>query len=156
LFSTHYHELTKLGDDLERLQNVHVGAMEEEGRIVFLHKVLEGAADESYGIHVAKLADLPDEVIERAGVILTELEKGMEAVPETEKRQAVPVGSKSGEDSGQLSFFVRNGRNPERNPRNKQEDRAVRALKAIDLLSLTPIEAMNKLYDLQKMLEKKG
>lgn len=153
LFSTHYHELTKLGDELEHLQNVHVGAMEEDGDIVFLHKVMEGAADESYGIHVAKLADLPDSVIERARVILNELE-GVEMAPQ---KQETAEGKRNTEEHrGQLSFFVENGRTSEKKSRSKQEDEVLKSLKAIDLLSLTPLEAMNKLYELQKSLVKKG
>ena len=62
LFSTHYHELTVLESELSRLKNVHVSAMEQNGNVVFLHKIKEGPTDKSYGIHVAKLAELPDEV----------------------------------------------------------------------------------------------
>ncbi|WP_461225056.1 DNA mismatch repair protein MutS [Lacticaseibacillus suihuaensis] len=74
LFSTHYHELTALGDHLARLQNVHVGAVEEHGNLVFLHKMLPGPADKSYGIHVAKLAGLPASLLTRADHILSQLE----------------------------------------------------------------------------------
>lgn len=75
LFSTHYHELTYLEDDLKSLHNVHVLAKEEKGNIVFLHKVVDGPTDRSYGIHVAKLAKMPNPLIERAKMILSELEK---------------------------------------------------------------------------------
>lgn len=75
LFSTHYHELTVLDERLPRLTNVHVGAVEEEGELVFLHKMLPGPADKSYGIQVAKLAGLPDELLSRATVILEQLEQ---------------------------------------------------------------------------------
>lgn len=75
LFSTHYHELTSLSADLKRLRNVHVSAIEEEGKITFLHKVKMGAIDKSYGIHVASLAQLPKEVIDRANEILDMYEK---------------------------------------------------------------------------------
>ncbi|HET7578090.1 MAG TPA: DNA mismatch repair protein MutS [Bacillales bacterium] len=153
LFSTHYHELTKLGEELDHLQNVHVGAMEEEGDIVFLHKVLEGAADESYGIHVAKLADLPDDVIGRARVILSELEGGRDV----EKAHSVPERSQSvKEANGQLSFFVDGGKKPEKSVQNRQEEQVLKLLKAADLLNMTPLDAMNKLYELQNILAKKG
>lgn len=69
LFSTHYHELTGLETTLDKLQNVHVGAVEEHGNLVFLHKMLAGPADKSYGIHVAKLAGLPDDLLTRADSI---------------------------------------------------------------------------------------
>lgn len=74
LFSTHYHELTALSADLGKLQNIHVTAMEQNGKVVFLHKIKEGPADKSYGIHVAKLAGLPEQVIRRAEKILHALE----------------------------------------------------------------------------------
>src|SRR5690606_1855383 len=64
LFSTHYHELTTLEQSLPRLKNIHVKAIEQNGNVVFLHKIHEGPADQSYGIHVAKLAELPDSLIE--------------------------------------------------------------------------------------------
>ncbi len=93
LFSTHYHELTALEDELSHLRNVHVAATEQEGRVVFLHKVKEGPADKSYGIHVAKLADLPDEIISRAHVLLQQFESQSEedTVKIVEKRVEVPV-----------------------------------------------------------------
>src|SRR5699024_1295403 len=95
LFSTHYHELTQLEDQLENVKNIYVRAEEYEDEVVFLHKIEEGRANESYGIHVAKLAELPDDLIKRAQVILQQLES-----------------AKSGElpqyiaDDGQLSFFA--------------------------------------------------
>ena len=74
LFSTHYHELTVLEEELEHLQNIHVSAIEQNGKVVFLHKIKEGPTDKSYGIHVAKLAELPTELINRANEILSTLE----------------------------------------------------------------------------------
>ncbi len=112
LFSTHYHELTVLSEDLPMLENVHVSAIEQNGHVVFLHKIKEGAADKSYGIHVAKLAELPAMLIERATAILTELEKGDTGKPNT----AVASGSikvpakqealSAAEEAAQLSFFA--------------------------------------------------
>ena len=75
LFSTHYHELTYLEDELPSLRNVHVKAKEEKGNIVFLHQVVSGPTDKSYGIHVAKLAKMPNNIINRSQEILSELEK---------------------------------------------------------------------------------
>ena len=74
LFSTHYHELTKLEDHFENLKNVHVSALEENGNITFLHKIKNGSVDKSYGIHVAKLANLPKSLIKRANEILNDYE----------------------------------------------------------------------------------
>src|SRR5699024_12550853 len=73
LFSTHYHELTALEESLKHLKHIHVRAEEFEGEVVFLHQIKDGAADESYGIHVAKLADLLDPLIDRVDVILEQL-----------------------------------------------------------------------------------
>ena len=74
LFSTHYHELTNLDKELSRLENVHVAAMEQDGKVVFLHKVMAGAADKSYGIYVADLAGLPTPLLDRAKSLLTTFE----------------------------------------------------------------------------------
>ena len=74
LFSTHYHELTVLEESLDQLKNVHVSAIEENGKVVFLHKIQDGAADKSYGIHVAQLAELPESLIARAKEVLAQLE----------------------------------------------------------------------------------
>ena len=74
LFSTHYHELTNLDKELSRLENVHVAAMEQDGKVVFLHKVMAGPADKSYGIYVADLAGLPESLLNRAKTLLTTFE----------------------------------------------------------------------------------
>ncbi|RAX29333.1 UNVERIFIED_CONTAM: hypothetical protein DQE83_28140, partial [Escherichia coli] len=76
LFSTHYHELTVLEKELPQLKNVHVGAVEKDGEVVFLHKMMDVPADKSYGIHVAKIAGLPANLLERAADILHTLENG--------------------------------------------------------------------------------
>src|SRR5690606_14913414 len=85
LFSTHYHELTAMEKNLNQLKNIHVRAEEYDGNVVFLHKIKEGSADRSYGIQVAKLAGLPEALIERANTILIELEEGSKPAPVTEK-----------------------------------------------------------------------
>ncbi len=135
LFSTHYHELTALEEQLPRLQNVHVKAVEENGRVVFLHKVHEGAADESYGIHVAQLANLPEKLISRAKVILQQLEE--------ENQQNEPSFG-AGE---QLSFFIMD--NEVEKP-SKVDKTIAREIASLNLLNMTPIEAMNVLHQLQE------
>lgn len=75
LFATHYHELTDLDQELAHLKNIHVGATQENGHLIFLHKILPGAADQSYGIHVAQLAGLPTKVLREATHMLKQLEK---------------------------------------------------------------------------------
>ncbi len=81
LFATHYHELTALSETLTRLENVHVATLERDGQVTFLHKIEPGPADKSYGIHVAKIAGLPEELLKRADAILTKLEGQAQQVP---------------------------------------------------------------------------
>ncbi|SEO31030.1 DNA mismatch repair protein MutS [Amphibacillus marinus] len=137
LFSTHYHELTSLEQSLVNLKNIHVRAEEYEGEVVFLHQIEEGAADESYGIHVAKLAQLPAALIERAAVILAELE-----AKQTEYEHA-------NKQSVQLSFF---GNEPEMAKQVQVKDygKIAAAIESFNLMEMTPMDAMNELYQLQK------
>ncbi|WLR52414.1 DNA mismatch repair protein MutS [Bacillus tianshenii] len=156
LFSTHYHELTQLAGALCNLQNVHVRAVEEQGRVVFLHKVQEGAADRSYGIHVAELAELPPSLIERAKVILAELEtadvKDTKPSAQTERQGGNEEVVKEPEQ--QLSFFQTE--QPTEKPKlSKNEQKILQALEELDLLEMTPLDAMNELYSLQKTLKRK-
>lgn len=145
LFSTHYHELTVLEENLEQLKNIHVSAMEQNGKVVFLHKIKEGPADKSYGIHVAELAELPHELIVRANEILAELEENSDQVKETPKMKEETV-------QAQLSFFE------EPNTKVKQETsskdkKILEELKSINLLEMNPLQAMNVLYELQKKIK---
>jgi len=146
LFSTHYHELTELDQSLSKLKNVHVRAEEYEGRVVFLHQIQDGAADESYGIHVAQLAELPKELIQRANSLLQQFEGSSAEKP----KQVEP------ESDGQLSLFVEEKQPepasaPSNNP-NHQD--VIDKLGNLNLLEMNPIEAMNHLYQLQKELNK--
>ncbi len=126
LFSTHYHELTDLESKLKYLKNVHVSAYEENGNITFLHKIKEGAIDKSYGIHVAKLANLPDKVIKRANEILT--------VYESSEKKSLKV-----QEALPIDELIH----------DNKDDVIVDTLKDIDVLRITPIEALNILYDLK-------
>ena len=127
LFSTHYHELTTLESDLKHLKNVHVSAVEEEGKITFLHKVKPGAVDKSYGIHVAALAHLPTEVIDRADQILDVYENK----------------SKDKSKVKQLELFL-----GEEDEEVNKNDKIIEELTKIDPLKITPMEAINVLYKL--------
>lgn len=163
LFSTHYHELTVLSEELTKLKNIHVSAIEQNGNVVFLHKIKEGPADKSYGIHVAKLADLPKQLIDRAADILAHLENENGQVKEGPLRPAVeldvdvPSVSKDKvetviNEAAQLSFFG------EETPREKtnsspKEKKVLDDIKSLDILEMTPLEAMNILYKLQKKLK---
>lgn len=127
LFSTHYHELTTLANELSHLRNVHVSAVEEEGKITFLHKIKNGAVDKSYGIHVAGLAKLPKEVITRADEILNIYEH------KNVKKQTFT----------QTSLFL------ETDTKEKGVDVIKNKLEKINPLEITPMEALNILYELK-------
>ena len=123
LFATHYHELTELAEMLPGVRNYNVAVTESEGRVVFLHKIVPGGADRSYGIHVAQLAGLPAPVIQRANELLKQLES---TAGKTLPDQAA--------DTSQLRLF------PENNP-------LIDAFRKVDLNSLSPIQALNLLYE---------
>lgn len=157
LFSTHYHELTVLEERLERLENIHVGAVEEDGGLVFLHKMTPGSADKSYGVQVAKLAGLPNDLLSRASYILEKLEqkneelgivseksepiKSVESKPEVNEVKEAPSA-----ELDQLSLFSEGV--------SAQEEKVLAQLKELDVLHLTPFEAMTKLNELQSELHK--
>lgn len=126
LFATHYHELTQLAELLPGARNYNVAVSEADGKVVFLHKIIPGGADRSYGIHVAQLAGLPRPVIQRANEILRQLEissgKAVKINPDTPQ---------------QMALF------PETNPMLDE-------LKELDANSLSPIEALNKIYEWQR------
>lgn len=143
LFSTHYHELTALEDTLSNLQNVHVQAEEHDDEIVFLHKVGVGAADESYGIHVARLANVPENVLKRADEILKILEN---------KEHQQPEVATSG-PTGQMSLFVHEPTKEKNVSLTRDSMKLENELRKIKLLELTPMDAMNELYRLQQLLD---
>lgn len=124
LFSTHYHELTDLEKTLPNLKNKHVSAKEENGNITFLHKVLDGSVDKSYGINVARLANLPSEVIDRADEILKVYEK-------KENDRDIVI-----QTTLPLSF-------------KKENNEIENYIKELNILELTPIDAINILNDLK-------
>jgi DNA mismatch repair protein MutS len=130
LFATHYHELTQLAELLPGVRNYNVAVSEADSGVVFLHKIIAGGADKSYGIHVAQLAGLPAPVISRANEIMTELEKSA--------ARGVKINPQAAQ---QVALF------PETNP-------LLDELKDIDVNSLSPIEALNKLFEWQKRFSK--
>ncbi|WP_182199230.1 DNA mismatch repair protein MutS [Paraliobacillus salinarum] len=141
LFSTHYHELTTLDQSLNHLKNVHVRAEEYNDKVVFLHQVEDGAADQSYGIHVAKLAELPDVLIKRAQVILEQLES-----PQSNQEHETNQMS----DEQQLSFFIAEQKQIDKKPSKTQKNVISETLKKLNIMEMTPLQAMNELYRLQK------
>ena len=130
LFSTHYHELTKMEEKLNGIKNVHVSASESDGEIVFLHKIKDGSIDKSYGIHVAKLSGMPSEVITRANEILNFYEN----------KKVEPTN-----DKVQLSMDFEEV---------KKESEIENKVKEIDPLNMTPIDAINFLYELKEISKK--
>lgn len=161
LFSTHYHELTTLDQQLSSLKNVHVAADEYQGELIFLHKVKEGAVDDSYGIQVAKLANLPEKVIERAQVILNAFEQNGLS-DENVNRQQYNDNSKDIENKDHLinkeehstikqtdvfeqtSFDLFNS--------NETQSEIEAQIKNLNISNMTPIEALLKLSELQNQL----
>jgi DNA mismatch repair protein MutS len=133
LFATHYHELTELGKTLAGVRNLHVGVKEWGEGIVFLHRIMEGATDKSYGIHVARLAGIPQAVVDRSKVILA----GLEAMTEGKGGARKPRAA----DLLQLALFA-----PPALP--QAEDPLRKELAALDPNRLTPIDALRKLADL--------
>ena len=131
MFSTHYHELTSMAKALPRIKNIHVSAEENNGNVVFLHKIKDGAIDKSYGINVASLANLPKEVIERANEILINYES-------TSK-------NKKNNNVMQTSFdFSESNTNSE----------LINEIREINPLTLTPMDAINKLYEIVEKVKK--
>jgi DNA mismatch repair protein MutS len=132
LFATHYHELVELAEYLPRVKNFNVAVTEQKGDVVFLRKIVPGGADKSYGIHVAQLAGLPRAVVHRAHEVLEDMEgdgTGKTSKGSKSKRSAPPTL--------QISLFG------EKSP-------VVEELEKLDIDSLTPLEALTKLYQLKK------
>ncbi|KZY38180.1 hypothetical protein A3731_40730 [Roseovarius sp. HI0049] len=140
LFATHYHELTNLSDKLARVDNATVAVKEHEGDVIFLHEVRRGAADRSYGVQVAKLAGLPQSVVERARVVLDALEKG--------EREG---HGKRGAFIDDLPLFAAS---PPPQPKAKAEESiAEKRLGEILPDELTPREALDLIYELKGLLK---
>ena len=135
LFATHYHELVELAASLPRVKNYNMAVTEEGGKVVFLRKVVPGGADRSYGIHVAQLAGLPKAVIRRAEQILQRLEEEQASRRDGGGREA------EGAQALQLSIFG-------------QSSEIESELENLDIDSMSPIEAINKLYELKKKAER--
>jgi len=133
LFATHYHELTELPNLLPRVRNYNVAVTEEGEEVIFLHRIVPGGADRSYGIHVAQLAGLPRPVINRAQEILAELERESARGPVPSAHPAPNVR--------QLSLF------------STEPHPVIEALRQLDVNSMTPLEAISKLYEFQGQVE---
>jgi DNA mismatch repair protein MutS len=160
LFATHYHELTELEAQLPRLHNYHMAAVEQEGRVVFLHELRRGTADRSYGIHVAELAGIPRPVIRRAAELLEALER----------KASVPVPPQAGTHEPQTAsegVALANGQRSEHGPARAQRisqrpdaqlslfdlapNPVVEMIRRLNINDLTPLEALNRLAELQRL-----
>ena len=128
LFATHYHELTQLASVLPGVRNFSVAVMEEGNDVVFLHRIVPGGADKSYGVHVARLAGLPQGVVNRAWEVLSDLESGNEQGSRRTSRTTA---------SQQLALF-------------SVESELTDEVRALDVSNMTPMDALNKLYELQE------
>ncbi|MCH4435536.1 DNA mismatch repair protein MutS [Staphylococcus haemolyticus] len=171
LFSTHYHELTTLDQELPSLKNVHVAADEYQGELIFLHKVKDGAVDDSYGIQVAKLANLPDEVINRAQVILDAFEQSQNT-SDNEEHSNITVLKDSASVEGFTDDDAQKANNSDKKSqttKNAIENEFEQAsfnlfdseamtseieeqIKNLNISNMTPIEALLKLSELQNQL----
>jgi DNA mismatch repair protein MutS len=138
LFATHYHELTELEKILERLKNYNVAVREYGDQVVFLRKIVPGGADKSYGIHVAQMAGIPLEVVNRAKDILHGLSGSDHILPDGQKM--VKPSIKGTEQAIQLSIF------------EAEEHEVLKEVKTIKIEEMTPLEALQKLNELKKKL----
>ncbi len=132
LFATHYHEMVELASFLPRVKNFNVAVTEEAGKVIFLRKIVPGGVDKSYGIHVAQLAGLPKSVVHRANEVLEELEQESSQKQITSRRQHQKAAP-----TQQISLFG-------------QKPPILEEIEKLDIDSLTPLEALTKLYEIQK------
>ena len=130
MFATHYHELMQLPEQLQHARNLNVAVRESGGKVVFLHRLEPGGTDRSYGIHVAQLAGLPQEIVARANVVLKTLEG---------EHRVVAGAPGPDPDPGQLPLFL-----------EPPPDATLAELRGLDLDALTPLQALNRLAELQR------
>lgn len=160
LFATHYHELTKLEGSIEGVKNYSVAVSEVDDNIIFSRKIVEGGADQSYGIEVAKLAGLPDEVIERAKEILSSLEENKDDIKHIEVqkvevikeaaiyKEEVKESSIDKEEKYKTHKKQKKADNFQLDFSTIEKDNLINSIADLDVMSLTPMDAMNALYKL--------
>jgi DNA mismatch repair protein MutS len=140
LFATHYHELTALAESFPKVRNYNFAVKEWNDEIIFLRKVIEGASDKSYGIHVARLAGIPPQVLERAREILANLESQNLALLEPAGRPQVTHANDEGQTVKQLDLF------------QDRSEAILRELRRLDVDQMTPVQALQYLAELQKRI----
>ena len=142
LFATHYHELNEMEKNFQRIKNYNVSVREVDGKVIFLRKLERGGSEHSFGIHVAEIAGMPRSIVKRANVILKELEKDNEGVGQAGKPSTAERLAKH-EDGVELSFF-------------QLDDPVLRQIRdeiiGLDINNLTPVEALNKLNDIKRIV----
>jgi DNA mismatch repair protein MutS len=142
LFATHYHELNEMEKLFSRIKNYNVSVKEVDGKVIFLRKLMRGGSEHSFGIHVAEIAGMPKSIVKRANVILKQLEEDNSGVGSEAGRPVVEKISKPSE-SAQLSFF-------------QLDDPVLTQIRdeilGLDVNNLTPVDALNKLNDIKKIL----
>ena len=142
LFATHYHELNEMEKTFQRIRNYNVSVREVDNKVIFMRKLVRGGSEHSFGIHVAKLAGMPMSIVERANQILGDLESGSEKAIRREARNTGKVAV-SAPEGMQLSFFQLD------DPVLEQIRDEV---KTLDINNLTPLEALNKLSEIKKLV----
>ncbi|MHC1576530.1 MAG: DNA mismatch repair protein MutS [Methanosarcinaceae archaeon] len=147
MFATHYHQLTEIASGMKRVKNYHIAVKEVGDDLVFLRKIVPGATDRSYGIHVARLAGVPRQVTRRAEEILDDIEN--ESI--ISKESGVEARRKSDARYAQMVLF-----DPDSSYASGQPDPVVEELKSLDIDQLTPLDALNRLYELQKKANSSG
>ena len=142
LFATHYHELNEMEKRFERIKNFNVSVKEANGKVMFMRKLVEGGSEHSFGIHVADIAGMPKSIVKRANVILKQLEKNNDQVGEVSKNAINKLDEPN--ENVQLSFF-------------KLDDPVLIQIRDeflhLDINNLTPVEALNKLNDIKKIVK---
>jgi DNA mismatch repair protein MutS len=151
LFATHYHELTELEEKLDCVKNFSIAVKEQGESIIFLRKIVKGGADKSYGIQVARLAGLPEEILKRAGEIVEVLSLNdinshdrsemIKTGGLVKEKYSQPVSKKKKDYPDQMSLFA-----------ERKQDNILDDIRDMDLMSITPIQALNKLSELQEEL----
>ena len=145
LFATHYHELNEMEKNFHRIKNYNVSVKEVDGKIIFLRKLMKGGSEHSFGIHVAEIAGMPRSIVKRANVILKELEADNAGVGRAGKPNTAKIAEHR--EGMELSFF-------------RLDDPVLEQIRdeilGLDVNNLTPVEALNKLNDIKKILNGKA
>jgi DNA mismatch repair protein MutS len=140
LFATHYHELNELAKDLPRVKNFNVSVKELDNKVIFMRKLVEGGSEHSFGIHVAQMAGMPNEIVIRANAILKHLEKEKLAETDKKKIEEMPV------EQFQMNLF-------EADPRF---EKVMDIIRKVDINTISPVEALLKLNEMQEVLKRKN